>query len=60
MENIFEFLRTHFEYVLITGGLLFLCKRKGVELIINFHQHNLYIQPISLLMYNIKDEIFYF
>ena len=24
MENIFEFLRTHFEYVLIAGGLLFL------------------------------------
>ena len=23
MENIFEFLRMHFEYVLITGGLLF-------------------------------------
>lgn len=24
MENIFEFLRSHFEYVLIAGGLLFL------------------------------------
>lgn len=24
MENIFEFLRSYFEYVLITGGLLFL------------------------------------
>lgn len=24
MENIFEFLRRHFEYVLIAGGLLFL------------------------------------
>lgn len=24
MENIFEFLRLHFEYVLIAGGLLFL------------------------------------
>ena len=24
MENIFEFLRMHFEYVLIAGGLLFL------------------------------------
>ena len=23
MENIFEFLRSHFEYVLIAGGLLF-------------------------------------